>query len=184
VVIELGRSLIPDGWHLDRLKVVCVEPAATYVFTCEAWLDKKHGTRKEWTLEGHLAKQDMSLRLGEAFGVASATGKGEHEQTNSQTGQLESNLSSPGVLPVFEPSPAQDKVDRIAAQPWTAPSRWSLASVGKTLQQAPHQEYCVRVLTSNRLGAGTDAKVHLVLEDVSGARSALSLLPAWFLALV
>lgn len=32
--------------------------------------------------------------------------------------------------------------------------------------------YCIRVLTSDKLGAGTDSKVHIVLEDESGKRSA------------
>ena len=100
MVIELGRSLLPDGWHLDRLKVVCMEPAATYVFLCEAWLDKKHGTRKEWTLEGHLEKKEMSLRLGEALGAASAAGQKDNELNDTKPGESEPNSHSrsPGMV--------------------------------------------------------------------------------------
>ena len=36
--------------------------------------------------------------------------------------------------------------------------------------QRTSQDYCIRVLTSDKLGAGTDAKVHIVLEDDTGHR--------------
>lgn len=45
---------------------------------------------------------------------------------------------------------------------------------GNSVQQTP-QEYRIRVLTSDKLGAGTDAKVHIVLEDDTGKRCALTL---------
>jgi hypothetical protein len=63
VAIELGRAMIPDGWHLDRLDITCMEPPIKYTMACEAWLDRKHGTKKEWTLEGHQRGDSMDLRL-------------------------------------------------------------------------------------------------------------------------
>lgn len=96
VTIELGRSLLPDGWHLERLKVVCLEPAATYLFTCNAWLDKKNGTKKEWTLEGHLANSSMGLTLEESPGTAMALNQ-EQDSNNPGLGQASSDARSAGM---------------------------------------------------------------------------------------
>lgn len=99
-------------------------------------------------MEGHQKKQEMSLKLMEALGPASAAVQEQHDQgSNPEFAQTEPSARSPGSH------------DEVLTRSYT--------------DHQATQEYCIRVLTSDKLGAGTDAKVHIVLEDDTGKRSAL-----------
>ena len=75
VAVERKASLLPGSdWKLDHLVVQNVSKGTTYKFSCDQWLSKKAGLRKEWSRERHSAGEPQDLRL---FSGAVASGSGQ-----------------------------------------------------------------------------------------------------------
>ncbi|KAI8462529.1 MAG: hypothetical protein J3K34DRAFT_500007 [Monoraphidium minutum] len=157
LVVERGGG--PDralDWHMDHIEVADMDRGLTYKWCCVEWFSARDGLRKEWDAglqPGPGAPTDQALRLVEAPGPDALAAAARAAAPSSAGGSASGGGGGSGGG---------------GAQP---PSARAVRRVASTFLGRPQHGYHLRVITGDKIGSGTSARVHLLLEG-AGATGA------------